>query len=99
MPCPEKFREKLEQNNIPQEIICQINQGFEDLVSSSPKKKKALYFKRATDILCENCDVDSVHSLYEQNACCKGGRVKKHQNNLQSNMLSYASDSVGRNGD
>lgn len=99
MPCPEKFREKLEQNNIPQEIICQINQGFEDLVSSSPKKKKALYFKRATDILCENCDVDSVHSLYEQNACCKGGRVKKHQNNSQPNMLSYASDSVGRNGD
>ena len=54
MPCPEKFRETLVQYNIPQEIITQINQGFEDLVSSSPKKKKALYFKRATDILSEN---------------------------------------------
>lgn len=73
MPCPEKFRETLVQQNIPLDIICQINQGFEDLVSSSPKKKKALYFKRATEILCENCDIDTVHSLYESNACCKGG--------------------------
>lgn len=77
MPCPEKFRETLVQYNIPQEIITQINQGFEDLVSSSPKKKKALYFKRATDILCENCDMDAVHSLYEHNACCKHGVREK----------------------
>lgn len=52
MPCPEKFRETLVQHNIPQEIICRINQGFEDLVSSSSKKKKAIYFQRATEILC-----------------------------------------------
>ena len=77
MPCPEKFRETLEQYHIPQEIICQINQGFEDLFSSSPKKKKTLYFKKATDILCENCDIDAVHSLYAQNACCKGGVREK----------------------
>ena len=36
MSCPEKFRETLVQHNTPQEIICQINQGFEDLVNSSP---------------------------------------------------------------
>ncbi|MDD5901371.1 MAG: hypothetical protein PUC73_10825 [Lachnospiraceae bacterium] len=77
MPCPEKFRETLVQHNIPQEIISRIHQGFEDLVSSSPKKKKALFFKRATDILCENCDIDAVHSLYERNACCKGGAREK----------------------
>ena len=77
MPCPEKFRETLVQHNIPQEIISQINQGFEDLVSSSPKKKKAFYFKRATEILCENCDIDAVHTLYERNACCKGGAREK----------------------
>ncbi|MDD6799958.1 MAG: hypothetical protein PUE85_06050 [Firmicutes bacterium] len=77
MPCPEKFRETLVQHNIPLEIACQINQGFEDLASSSPKKKKALYFKRATEILCENCDIDAVHALYESNACCKGGAREK----------------------
>lgn len=68
MPCPEKFRETLAQLDFPQEITDRINQGFEDLVSSSPKKKKALYFKRATDILCENCDMEAVHTLYEHNA-------------------------------
>ena len=45
MPCPEKFRETLVQYNVPQEIICQINQGFEDMVSRRSKKKKVLYFK------------------------------------------------------
>lgn len=77
MPCPEKFRETLVQHNIPQEIICRINQGFEDLVSSSSKKKKAIYFQRATEILCESCDIDVVHTLYERNACCKGGSREK----------------------
>lgn len=77
MPCPEKFREKLSEMNIPEEVIGQINQGFEDLVSSSPKKRKALFFKRATDILCENCDPNVVHALYESNACCKGGAREK----------------------
>ena len=77
MPCPETFRESLEQFNIPQEIVEQINNGFEDLLSSSPKKKKAEFFKRATDILIENCDADIVHAMYESNACCKGGAREK----------------------
>ena len=77
MPCPEKFRESLEQFNIPQDIVEKINNGFEDLLSSSPKKKKAEFFKRATDILIENCDADIVHAMYESNACCKGGAREK----------------------
>lgn len=47
MPCPEKFRETLVQYNIPQEIIYQTNQGFGDLVSSSPQKKKACVIRLA----------------------------------------------------
>lgn len=52
MPCPEKFKESLKEFNISEEIVNQVNEGFEELISSSPKKRKAAYFKRATDILC-----------------------------------------------
>ena len=37
MPCPEKFKESLKDFDIKEEIVAQVNEGFEDLVSSSPK--------------------------------------------------------------
>ena len=77
MPCPEKFKESLHLFHIQKDIIERINDGFEELVSSSPKKKKAAYFKRATDILIEEANADTVHELFESNACCKGGAREK----------------------
>lgn len=77
MPCPEKFRESLKEFHMEEEIIHQVNEGYEDLVSSSPKKRRAAYFKRATDILMSNANVEDVHNLYESNACCKGGTREK----------------------
>ena len=77
MPCPEKFRNSLKEYNIKEDLINCINEGYEDLVSSSGKKRKAAYFKRATDILTENADISTVHNLYESNACCKGGSREK----------------------
>lgn len=77
MPCPEKFRESLERFEIAEKIVTKINEGFEDLVSSSPKKKKAEFFQRATEILMEHADTDTVHRLFEDNACCKGGSREK----------------------
>lgn len=77
MPCPEKFKENMISFKIPEDIRNTINSGFENTVSSSPKKEKAEYFKRATDILCTQCDLDIVHALYEENACCKGGKREK----------------------
>ena len=77
MPCPEKFKETMVTFGIPKEIIDDINTGFENTVSSSPKKEKAEYFKRATEILCTHCAIDTVHALYEENACCKGGKREK----------------------
>ena len=63
MPCPEKFKENMISFKIPEDIRNTINSGFEKTVSSSPKKEKAEYFKRATDILCTQCDLDIVHAL------------------------------------
>ena len=45
MPCPEKFKETMVTFGIPKEIIDDINTGFENTISSSPKKEKAEYFK------------------------------------------------------
>lgn len=42
MPCPEKFRESLKEFHMEEEIIHQVNEGYEDLVSSSPKKEGQL---------------------------------------------------------
>lgn len=42
MPCPENFKESLVIHNIDEKIIERVNEGFEDLVSSSSKKKKAV---------------------------------------------------------
>ncbi len=77
MSYPEKFRESLREFHIPVELIRQINNGYEDLNSSSNKKEKTAYFKRATDILTKNIEPDIVHRLYENNACCKGGIREK----------------------
>ena len=41
------------------------------------QKRRKLSFQRAAEILCENCDLDAVHTLYEHNACCKGDVRKK----------------------
>ena len=77
MPCPEKFKETMVIIGIPKEIIDDINTGFENTVCSSQKKEKAEYFKRATDILCSHCTLHTIHDLYEENACCKGGKREK----------------------
>lgn len=77
MPSPEKFIETLKLFEIQDEIINIVTEGFEGIVSRSPKKEKAAFFKRATDILIKECDVDTVHRLYESNACCKGGSREK----------------------
>ena len=61
MPCPEKFRESLIKFDVDASIIDQINAGFEQVVSSTPKKIKASYFKRAIDIMDEKVDAGKKH--------------------------------------
>jgi len=77
MPCVEKFRETLEKFNIDEKIISKINEGYENVVSKSPKKIKAAYFKRALDIMADYLDPQIIHDIFEMNACCKSGSREK----------------------
>lgn len=77
MPCPEKFNDSLIKFGVDHKLIFEINDGYEDLVSSSPKKLKAEYFARAMRIIDENLDFNKKYEILDYNACCKGGARDK----------------------
>ena len=77
MPSPEKFKESLVKFNVSEDVISKINSGYEDIVSKTPKKTKAAYFKRAVDIMNEQVDSQKLQDIFEWNACCKGGAREK----------------------
>lgn len=77
MPCPEKFKETLVKYKVSEDIISEINKGYESVISKSPKKVKAAYFKRATDVLSKSIDNEKLQAIYEENACCRSGKRKK----------------------
>lgn len=77
MPSPEKFRKSLEEFCISEDIISEINEGYEDIVDKAPKKKKAVYFKRAVDIMTARVEKEKLQDILEWNACCKGGAREK----------------------
>ena len=77
MPSPEKFKKSLEKFGIDKDVISQINEGYEDIVDKAPKKTKAAYFKRATDIMTGQVEVQKLQDVFEWNACCKGGVREK----------------------
>ena len=58
---------------VEENIRKQINEGFEGIVSKTPKKRKAAYFKRAIDIMTEKVDPQKLQEVFEWNACCKSG--------------------------
>ena len=77
MPSPEKFKESLEKFNVDQNVISQINEGYEDIISKTPKKIRAAYFKRAVDIMTRQVGAQKLQNVFEWNACCKGGAREK----------------------
>lgn len=77
MPCPEKFRDSLEIFHVEPDMIKQITEGYEDLVTSSPKTRKAAFFKRAIDLMNEHMQPEMVKEILEWNACCKSGSREK----------------------
>ncbi len=77
MPSPEKFKKSLEKFDISEDIISQINCGYEDILDKSPKKIKAAYFKRAVDIMNEQVEPQKLQEIFEWNACCTGGARAK----------------------
>ncbi len=77
MPSPEKFRESLLIFLKDQNIIQQINFGYEDLKSNSPKKEIAEYLRRAMQIMDESLDKETNYQILDYNACCKKGSRDK----------------------
>ena len=43
MPCPEKFAESLVRFNVEQDIIDEIFDGYTNIVSKTPKRKKQFF--------------------------------------------------------
>lgn len=77
MPCPEKFSASLKEYGVDEAVVKDINSGFEGIISSSPKKRKAAYFARAVRILEEKLDTDKMRDILESNACGKSGARDK----------------------
>lgn len=77
MPSPEKFRETLDDFRVSQDIIDEIYQGFDGIVSKTNKKIKSAFFKQALDVMNEKLPLERVQKIFEANACCKGGTREK----------------------
>lgn len=77
MPCPEKFKESLVKYGISKEVQDEINEGYEYLVSSSPKNERAEYFRRAMKILDEKVAPEEITPMMDYNGCCKSGARDK----------------------
>ena len=91
MPSLGKFQESLEKFNVDEKIISQISEDFRTIDSKTPKKERALYFKRAVDIMNESMEPEKFQEIFEWNACCKGGAREKAskafaQNNEQLSL-------------
>lgn len=77
MPSPEKFKKSLERFEIFNDVVDEINNGYEEVVDKSPKKVRASYFKHAVDIMEEKLDQGIMQEVLEWNCCCKGGAREK----------------------
>ena len=77
MPSPEKFRQTLDDFNVPTEIIDEMYSGFGELVSRTKKPVKSAFFKQALDVMNAWLSPDKVQEILEANACCKSGARDK----------------------
>ena len=77
MPSPEKFRETLDDFKIGQNIIDEMYQGFDGIVSKTNKMIKSAFFRQALDVMNEKLPPKQVQEILEANACCKSGARDK----------------------
>ncbi len=73
MPSPEKFRETLVEFAVGEDIVREIDQGYETVVSKTNKKIKSAYFKQALDVMNAKLPPRRVQEILEANACCRSG--------------------------
>lgn len=60
MPSLGKFQESFKKFDMDEKMVAQINEGFECIDSKTPKKERALYFKRAVDIMEESLEPEKL---------------------------------------
>lgn len=77
MPAPEKFNDSLKEFDVSDKIIAAVNDGYDGIISSTPKKVKAAYFKRAIDIMERELEFPVMRDVLEYNGCCKSGAREK----------------------
>lgn len=80
MPSPEKFRETLDEFDVPQNVIESMYEGFGNLETKTPRKTKSLFFKQALDVMNGKLPASEVQAIFEANACCKSGVREKNSN-------------------
>ena len=73
MPSPEKFRETLAEFAVGEDIVREIDRGYETVVSKTNKKIKSAYFKQALDVMNAKLPPRRVQEILEANACCRSG--------------------------
>ena len=77
MPSLGKFQESFEKFHVNENVVTKINEGLGVIDSKTPKQERALYFKRAVDIMSESMEPEKFQEIFEWNACCKGGTREK----------------------
>ena len=77
MPSLGKFQESLDTFKVDEKIIAEINKGYGNIDSKTPKKVRAQYFKHVVDVMTKHVDADKFQEIFEWNACCKGGAREK----------------------
>lgn len=58
---------------VDEEIVKEIDKGYEDVVSKTNKKIKKAFMKQALDVMNERLPKEIVQEILEANACCKSG--------------------------
>ena len=82
MPSPEKFRETLDDFKIGQNIIDEMYQGFDGIVSKTNKKIKSAFFRQALDVMNEKLPPKQVQEILEAMPAARAEHEIKHLKNL-----------------
>lgn len=73
----EKFINSLKDNNVEEEIVSKILEGYEKISDTSKKPQKAKFFMEAMKRMDELLDYETRYKIRDVCACCKGGWREK----------------------
>lgn len=91
MPSPEKFQQTLNDFAVSPDVMEEIYQGFDGIVSKTPKRQKAAFFAQALSVMNKRLSKEQVQAILEANACCKSGARER---NSKEFARVHASESI-----